>query len=64
MDDAVAALDVGLDDARIVHAHAMLVVNGDGLAVDGLDHGAILEFKHIPGHDLARNNVVGQDALR
>ena len=61
MNDAVAALDVSLDDLRVAHMHAVLVTHDEGLAVDRFDMRAVLEFEHIGGHDFARNDVVGQD---
>ena len=61
MDDAVAGLDVRSGDGGIVdHDLAVLDLDGDRLAQDGVGRG---QLGGVGGHDLAGDDVVEQDVL-
>ncbi len=61
VDDAVAALDVSLDDLGLVDHDALLVVDRDRLAANGLDLGAVGELHNVSGQNLAWDDMVGED---
>lgn len=58
VNDTVVGLDIGGGNHGFVDLNAIGQVNGDGFSLDGWGHHAVSQ---VPGHDLARDNVVSED---
>ena len=66
VDDAIAGLDVGLGDGRIIDAQAApaALCDLERSALNGRRRGRAGHRRGIGSHDAGRDDVVGQDRLQ